>query len=286
VEAISQGWVSFMTDWEPTDGDKQAIAAWFNGKNRRYVYVMYDSDASDKGSGSASVPVQAILDNDYDGVFMLYTDDQVDTLGGELAAFTMGAIASVDLRRLNGRVTFAFRRQTGLAAMVKDATSAANLEDHGMNYYGSWSEADDEFVFMYPGQITGAFRWLDSYLNQIWIASQLRTAMMNLLMSAGSIPYNKDGYALVEAAAQDVIFQAVDFGAIRVGVTLSETQKGIINSQAGITIDRTLVKQGWYFLVQDPVPSVRAARGSPVCTLWYSDGQSIQRIVIAAIEVQ
>lgn len=284
VDAVSQGWVSFMTDWEPDDNTKLAIASWFNGQNRRYVCVMYDSSAADMTT-TPSTPVAGINAADYDGIFMLYTDNTVDTLGGELAAFTLGAIASVDLKRLNGRVTFAFRNQTGLAAMVKNATSAANLEANFMNYYGSWSEADDQFLFLYPGQITGPFRWLDSYLNQIWIASQLRTAMINLLMSAGSIPYNKDGYALITAAAQDVIFQAVDFGAIRPGITLSEVQKGIVNSQAGIDIDKTITSQGWYFLVQDPGATVRAARGTPVCTLWYSDGESVQRISIASIEI-
>ena len=286
IASLSQGWVSFSTDWEPDDDIKLAAAAWFNDQNQRYVYVMYDSDASDKGSSTASPSVQGVIDDTYDGIFMLYTDNTIDTLGGELAAFTMGSIASVDLRRLNGRVTFAFRRQTGLPAMVKTASEAQNLSDHFMNYYGSWSEADDEYIFLYPGQITGPFKWLDSYLNQLWIASQLRTSMINLLMNAGSIPYNKDGYALIEAAAQDVIFQAVDFGAIRTGIVLSETEKGIVNSQAGIDIDKTITSKGWYFLVQDPAASIRAARGSPVCTLWYADGESVQRIDLASIAIQ
>jgi hypothetical protein len=37
--------------------------------------------------------------------------------------------------------------------------------------------------------------------------------------------------------------------------------------------------------VRDAPPEVRAARGSPPCTLWYMDGQSIQRINLASIEL-
>jgi hypothetical protein len=285
VIGLSQGWVSFTTDWEGTLTEKTGIAAWFNGQGRRYLPVIYDSDATSLGSSTPSPAFQAIFDAEYDGIYPLYTDPAIDTLGGQLAAFTMGAIASIDLQRLNGRHTFAFRRQSGQPAHIKNATAARNLEDWGINFYGSWSEADDQFIFNYPGRVTGPFMWLDSYLNQLWIASRLRTTMMNLLMNAPTIPYNRDGYAMIEAAAQDVILEAVNFGAIRAGVTLSEMQKGIVNSAAGVDIDKTLVKQGWYFQVVDPSPVVRAARGSPITTLWYSDGQSIHRLEIASIQI-
>nr|WP_176213862.1 DUF3383 family protein [Salmonella enterica] len=43
---------------------------------------------------------------------------------------------------------------------------------------------------------------------------------------------------------------------------------------------------GYYLYIGDMLPSLRATRSSPSCTLWYCDGGSIQKLVIASTEVQ
>lgn len=59
-----------------------------------------------------------------------------------------------------------------------------------------------------------------------------------------------------------------------------------MNLAAGTKIDDVLSQAGWYLQVLPASPQVRAARGSPPITLWYTDGGSIQQINIASIDVQ
>ena len=109
---------------------------------------------------------------------------------------------------------------------------------------------------------------------------------MNLLTTVRSIPYNPAGYALIAAALTDPIETAVTFGAIRAGVELSAAQAAQINSEAGVRIDNTITQFGWYLQVLPASAQVRGNRGSPPVTLWYADGQSVQRINMNSVEIQ
>jgi hypothetical protein len=111
-------------------------------------------------------------------------------------------------------------------------------------------------------------------------------ALMELLTSVGSIPYNQTGYTMIKAACQDVINRALNFGAIRAGVTLSESQVIQVNNMAGVQIDGVLNSIGYYLQVLDADPQTRVNRGTPPCTFWYMDGGSIQRITLASVMVQ
>jgi len=284
--AQTQNWVSFATAFNPDpsgNANKLLFAEWANDAGNRYAYIVWDSDITPTQSSSATSSLGNILKAaNSSGIAPIYSPAQ----GATIAAFVMGAIASIDTTQLNGRTTLAFRAQTGLTADVVSQTAAENLIANGYNYYGRWATANDSFVFFYPGLISGPFLWIDSYINQIWMNNQLQLALMELLVAMRSIPYNQAGYALIKAAAQDPINQALDFGAIRAGVTLSQSQIAQVNNGAGVRIDDVLYQQGWYFQVRDALPQVRAARGSPPCTLWYMDGQSVQNIDLASILIQ
>lgn len=69
-------------------------------------------------------------------------------------------------------------------------------------------------------------------------------------------------------------------------MTLSAQQAATINNAAGFDIAGTIQTRGWYFLVQDASPQARAARETPPCTFWYTDGQSVQKITLASLQVQ
>ena len=77
-----------------------------------------------------------------------------------------------------------------------DQTTATILEENGYNYYGAWATANDRFLFLAPGQIAGKWKWIDSYVNQIRLNSQLQLALITLLKNSKSIPYNASGVAL------------------------------------------------------------------------------------------
>jgi hypothetical protein len=286
---VTQNWATFMHTWEPdpvgTNGQRQQFAAWANSTQNNYMYCCWDTDIQPTLSASEPTSLGRILNTSLSsGTAPIYSPGI--TNGRNLAAFMMGTIAAIDFNRLNGRKTIAFRGQTGITPDVISGLIAANLEANFYNYYGIWTTANDQFRFMYPGTVSGPYKWIDSYINQIWMNNAFQLALMELLTQSGSIPYNQTGYTMIKAACQDVINRAVLFGAIRPGVTLSEAQKIEVNNMAGVQIDGVLNSIGYHLQVLDANPQVRAARGTPPCTFWYVDGGSIQRLTLASVMVQ
>lgn len=280
IIAQTQNFASFTTNFEPSLADKLLFAVWTNAQDDRFTYVAWDTDilATIDSASSFGRQVQAA---NYSGIAPVYSPTNQ-----YLGAMVMGFIASIDFERDNARATMAFRSQGGISASVTNATIATQLATNGYNFYGTYATANDEFTFLYPGLVSGDFLWLDSYVNQIWINNALQLALLTLLVNVPSIPYTAAGYALIEAAALDPIQAALDFGAIRAGVTLSAQQIAIINNAAGFDIATTVQTRGWYFLVQDASPTARSARETPPCTFWYADGQSVQQINLASLQVQ
>lgn len=275
----NQNWVAFTTAFEPVTSDKNAFALWTSQQGVRYLYVPYSADVTATQNPGA-----------YTGVGNYV---QVNSLGGTApvwydplgAAFVLGAVASIDFNRANARITLAFKSSTSAITQVTDATSAANLLANGFNYYGAYATANQGFTFLYNGQVSGSYKWIDSYVNAVWFTNQCQLALMNLVTSVGSIPYNADGYGLIKAALQDPVNQMLRFGGMRAGVTLSASQAAQANSAAGVKIDDALSGRGWYLQVLDPGAQVRQQRGTPQCTLWYMDGESVQKINLAAIDI-
>lgn len=298
VKALTQNWATCMTLFDPDYGtgstQKQAFSAWVNGQNNQFGYVAWDTDATPTTIQPASSSFgQVLAAANTSGTFLQWAPDS--TQGPIKAAFICGMVASIDFTQKNGRITIAFKSQTGLVADVTSQTIAHNLggdpqsigsKGNFYNFYGAYATRNQGFVFENRGFISGPFLWADSYFNQIWLNNALQLALMELLTSVYSIPYNSQGYALIEAACLDPISAALNFGAIRAGVTLSQSQIAQVNNAAGKSISDTIQAQGWYLQVLDAQPQVRAARASPPCTLWYMDGQSVQAITLASIEIQ
>ncbi len=282
--AVTQNWATFMLAFDPDvsgNTNKLAFAAWTNTTNKRFAFVCWDTDESP----TAAVPATAslgylIAQADYSGTCLIFSPDFT------LAAFVCGIAASIAFAQPNGRTTFKFRSQSGLVASVTDQTVADNLASNGYNYYGAFSTANDQFVFFANGVISGPFEWMDSYINQIWLNNAFQLALVTLLTNAFSIPYNAAGRAQIQSAMADSINAGLSFGAFRPGVVLSSSQVSSVNSSAGQNIAPTLQTNGWYLQVLDASPTVRQARGSPPCTFWYVDGQSVQKIDLSSIEVE
>ena len=116
------------------------------------------------------------------------------------------------------------------------------------------------------GQWTSIVR----YVNQIWMNSQFELALITLLTNIGSLDYEAAGQNLVRATLADPISQAITFGAIRTGVTLSAAQITELNQQAGLAVDSYVTTQGYYLQILDPGAEVRQAGGSPIINFWYT----------------
>lgn len=287
-------WVTLATIFDPDGGAgntaKQELATWTSAQNFRYCYVCWDSDVNAPAGTTEPTTLGEILTaNALGGTALLWSalvqTPNIISVGFDKAAFLCGAIASVNFTRKNGRVNFSYVSQAGLVPDVYSGTAAFNLLDNNYNFYGNVSTAAQQFKFLYDGGISGVYLWVDSYINQIWLNDALQLALLNLLTSIHSIPYNQDGYALVRAACMDPITQALNFGAIRAGVSLSALQAAEVNNAAGVTIDTVLSSQGWYLQIVDPSAQTRSLRQSPGLTLWYADGQSINAIVMSSLDV-
>jgi hypothetical protein len=280
----NQNWATFFLNFNPDasgNSTKLAFAAWVATTNSRYIYLAGDNDVTPTLSTNAPTSLAQLVETaNYSGVCAIY-----DPSFYPIAAFVAGTAASIDFNEPNGRITFAYKSQGGLVASVTDLVVADNLLANGYNFYGAYATATTQFVFFQNGSVSGPYLFLDSLVNAIWLTAQLQQALVELLAAINSIPYNSVGFGLIEAALGSTIQQGLTFGAFAAGVTLSSTQIAEVNSQAGANVAPTLQQRGWYLQVLDPGPAVRQVRGSPICTFWYVDGESVQLINLSDIKL-
>lgn len=269
---------TFTTIYEATLEEKLAFAKWSNAQNDRYLFVGWGKEAAALQSGNTECFGAKLTESQYSGAVAVYG-------GLDKAAFLCGSVASIDFTEREGRITLAFKGQSGLEVDVSDATQADILIKNGYNFYGAWATANDRFLFMYPGQMAGDWKWIDTYINQIRLNSQLQLALITLLTSSKSIPYNDVGRALQRAACQDAIDEAVNFGSIRAGVDLSEQQRAIINNEAGSDVATQVEDRGYCLYIGKASAQTRGNRESMPMKLWYTDGGSVHSINMGSINI-
>ena len=279
-ETLNFGVITFLEELEL--GLKKQAAQWNTGKRSRFLLVIQDT------AGGATV-----ANNDASFGAWLAGTEQDGTMPYfgtiEQVAAVCGGIAAIDFKRQNGRRNIMFMRQAGLGATVTSETEYTALISNGYTFYAAFATANDRFIFQTHGAVSGKFRWADNYVNQIYLNSQLQLALMTMLISYGSIPYNDTGKAYHRAAALDPINEMINFGGIRPLIdqdSLSEQQKSIINSQAGRDIVPELLNNGYVIVIGNADAQTRGNRGSMPFSLFYTDGGSVQSINLASINVQ
>lgn len=261
------------------DNIQKEIATWVSLQNHRYWLVKYGEEPTALIANNTTNFAGWIAENNVADVTCVYGTF-------EHAALCAGYAASLNFSELNGRTTMDFRSTSTLAPSVTDVDDANALESNGYAYYGAFATANDRFIFLRNSIVSGEFKWVDAYLNQIYFNSQLQLAQITGLIANKSIPYNEVGKSKVRASAQDPINEMLNFGGIQTGVALSEQQKSIINNEAGVDAATIIFNQGYYLMIRDATAQVRAVRGSFPIKLWYTDGGSVHSINIASINVQ
>lgn len=281
IVASTQNWATFFTVFEPITAVKLQFSAWVNGTNDRFAYIAWDSDVTVPAGAAPSSFGAQVSALEYDGTVPIY-----DTTG-DIAAFNAGCVASIDFAQTQGRISFAFKGQAGLAPNVTSAVAYQNVLANGYNCYARFATANDSFTNYQPGSVPGEWLWEDGYINQIWLNSNLQLAYMVFLASVNSVPYNQQGYNQLRAVALDPVNAAINAGVIQPGVTLSNSQRAQINTAVGSPNAAGVVQSvGWLLDIKDASPEQRAARASPPMTLYYTDGGSVQQIELSSIEVQ
>jgi hypothetical protein len=289
----SQNWVTFLTMWEPVTADKLAFLTWSNGQNNRYAYLGWDSDANASVQGDEScfgaLATAAGLGGGAafsgDPALALVEGTTLAALALNLASFVAGSIASINFAGINGRRTVAFLSSGSIQPTCADDSIAENLLANGYSFYGSYATANQTFIFLNNGQMFGAFKWLNSYVQQIYLNSQFQLVLMNLLTQVGSIPYNPFGFGMLRNTLADPIAAAIAFGTIRIGVTLSAEQTAIVNQAAGVNAASVIQTQGYYLQILDPGAQARTLRQSPIINFWYADGDDIQQITMSSTDI-
>lgn len=279
LTGFTSDWVSFVPLWATSSGDKQNLATWASAQGTRYVAIINDTDATILQSPSAFVGFgNWLATNSVSGTFPVYND--LNT-----CAMVAGLIASIDFTQRNGRVTAKFKTNSVMPGpIVTDLTSYTNMVANGYSAYVQFAVQQSQSMLA-DGAISGPFKWLDSYVGAIRLAVSLQNDMVSLLQQQKSIPYNNQGYALITAAAMDAINDSLNFGTIRPNTPPSSSEAAQMNAAAGLAIDLIVGARGWYFQVLPASATIRAARQSPPVTLWYMDGESIQKINLAAVDV-
>lgn len=279
ITAITDNFVSFTVTEAVTEAVSLEFAEWSSGKGVRYLYVVWDSSAPLTIAGNTANIGSKLRDLGYGAVAAVYGD-------AKYAAFLLSFPASIDFNRTRGTATAAFKGSSLLAINVTDSTTANTLREKGFNYYGRYAENNIQFIFLYPGSMYGSYKWLDTYINAIWLNASIQQAEMTLLTNNTRLPYNDIGYAMVKSAILDVIVRAVKCGVIDTGIALSAAQAAQVNQESGKEISDNLYTDGYYVQVTDPGAAARANRQTPEISMWYTYGGAIQRMNIVSTLVE
>lgn len=274
----SWGWFTHL--WAADIDERLAFAAWTSADQLNHGYAAWDTDAASTVAGNALSFGAQVFAQPYQGTVPVY-----GTVDHAVAVLAWAAATNYQL--IEGRNALAFRQiAAGVAPSVTTEAAANALESNGYTYLGRFAGSSAQYSIVYNGALSGQFNWADTYLAQIWLRRTLQQSLFEVLLAYNTLPYNADGYNAIYQGAQATIQQAQLTGIIREGVSLSASQRALVNQQAGLEIDKELSARGWYLQVSDPLnASIREQRGSPIVNFWYCDGGSIQRIVVSSTTV-
>ena len=278
IKTETDNFVSFSTLYDATDDETLALAAWATAQGVDYLYVPWSTEATLLDATSVLSIAALLRDANAGATAGVYGSS-------DYAAFVMGAVASIDWDRINGVINLAHKGQTGLAPNVMDAQSAVALEANNWNFYGNYATRNDNFYLFFPGCMFGQYKFIDPYVNAIWLKNVIQVSCMAGLASVGRVPYNDAGYAIIRAWLVDPVNRALRNGTIDVGVALSESQKAQLIQEAGEDISEELFVNGFVIRIDDPGASVRVNRASPTISLWYTYGGGVNRLEIASTAI-
>lgn len=275
----NQNWAAFTTAFMPTAVQAQDFAGWTNAQGKRFAYVLLDSSSNAVVSGSPNALATPVIATEYAGVVPVY---------GRQAhgAGVLGFIASLNFNQRGGRRNLAFRVQPGLEVMVTKNAEYSALIANGYNFYGNYAQNKITTNQWYPGSVTGDYKWLDSYLGQMWLNAQLQGDIITLFQSEVYLPYAADGRSAIEAAMLSTIEQFKAWGGISPGTKLGDSQLIAIKNATGMDPTSALNARGYLIYIGEFTATMRAERTSPEVYLWYCDGGFIQQLYINSIEVQ
>lgn len=278
VTAVTRNFVTFMSIEKLSEADCIAFSAWAATQGVNYLHVFWDDSLGNTVPSPSGTIAQALTEANAGAVCGIYGTAQY-------AAFICSCAASIAYDKVNGTITFMFKGQAGLGANVTNGSIANTLNELGLNFVGNYATRNDQFVFLANGKMWGDWKWIDTYLNAVWLNNALQVACMNGFQNNLRVPYTEEGYTIVRSWCMDPINRALRSGVIEPGVTLAEAQKAQLQREAGKDISNQLFSDGYYLKVEDPSPAIRQQRGTPDASLWYTYGGAIHKLEIVSTAV-
>lgn len=278
IKEQTQNWVSFTTLYTADQAEHLGLAEWASSQGIEYLYVGWTADASLLVQGSDNTIAAKIKAAEYGATTLVWDNVNV-------ATFVLGSIASVNWERYQGTINYAFKKVDGVAATVTDQTDADLLLSKGVSFMGNFATRNDEFTFFYDAQMFGDYKYIDAFVNTVWFKNVMQVSILDGLTSAGRVPYNDRGYALIRAWLQDPINRAVNNGTIDAGVEMSEKQKAQVYNETGKDLSTELYTNGYAVLVEDAGAAVRVGRQSPNISVYYTYGGSVNKIDVASTAI-
>lgn len=272
---------SIYTSYAMDETEAALFAEWVNFQNNQYWGIIWTNDPKAEKIGQESIGT-IVKENNYGGVTPLYAPD------ARYASAAAAYAASINFSETRGRAALEFKVQEGLPAVVTETDVAIGLEENGYMYYGAFATATTRFLLFRNSIVSGQFKYVDTYVNQVYFNSQSQQSLIEMLMMHKSIPYNDLGVQFHRGAMQDPIAEMINFGGIVAGIVLSGNQEQVIRSEAGDLADAViaaLYNTGWYLLINKGTAQIRSNRESMPMKLWYTDGGSVFSVDMASINV-
>lgn len=144
--------------------------------------------------------------------------DSAYTMNKYLAASALGRMFTVNFEGANSTITLKFKQAPTIQATNLDATEAKNLQDRNVNIYSMY----DTGVYIIEEGIMANGMFADERHGLDWLQDAVQTAVFNTLYQSKKIPQTKSGIAVIKAAIEGVLTQAVTNGLVAPGTWNAE----------------------------------------------------------------
>ena len=177
--------------------------------------------------------------------------ENVTRINPAIAAFMpLAVLGSVRYSGSNVATNYMYKRFPSQAYTVDTEEEADLYDEHCVNYIGLVQANGPRVAFTQQGyNINGEA--INTYCNEVWLKSEVATALLNLFLSTDIVDADENGELLIYNTISSVAAQGINNGVISIGKVLDDDQKTAIyqltqNAEAW----RTIQDAGYYLTVE------------------------------------
>jgi len=246
---------SLAFTFEPTTDDNITAAEYFAQNAYRFAVLTERTAATDVTTYTTA------LSGD-EGKNAAFTLRDVNLTTEYPWLLPAAEVAAINYDQSNSVTNFMFK-YNGSTPLVTSDSDANYYDNLRINYVGQTQKNGATINFYQRGYAIGtddgSIIDLGVAYNEIWLNKSLSAALGNVLLDNPSVPAQQRGIAIVTAALQGVIDQALTNGVISVGNIFSNAKKFQIASLTGVPDGWITVQTEGYYLkvyITEPSPEV------------------------------